>query len=293
MSRQPGTVGERVRLGVLATLVVALGAADLVAQTKFDRDQSLQPVFEGWERNADGSFNLVFGYLNRNYEERLNLPVGADNAFSPGEPDRGQPTFFYPRRQNFVFKVRVPADFGDRDLIWTVTRHGRADTAVGSLWPVWEIDEGVVRANRGVGISGAYIDNTRPSIGVVGDTNVTVTLPDTLTLAITAADDGNPGPNPEAADRRGDRRGRPGPDSQNILNPWQALETGLAVTWLLHRGPAPVTFAPMVQPVSSGEATTVATFRKPGTYVLRAVADDTVLTANADITVTVRAPASP
>ena len=278
-------------LVVLAALVLALGAGGLLAQTQFDRDQNVQPVFEGWERRADGSFNLVFGYLNRNYEERLSIPIGADNAFSLGEPDRGQPAFFYPRRQSFVFTVQVPADFGDRDLTWMVTRNGRTDTAVGSLWPVWEIDEAVVRANRGVGISGAYIDNTGPSIRVVGDTNPTVMLPATLTLTVAAADDGNPGPNPEAAERRGDRRGRPGPDSQNRLNPWKALETGLAVTWLLHRGPAPVTFAPMAQPVSDGEATTAATFREPGTYVLRAVADDTVLTEHADLTVTVHAPA--
>ena len=82
--------------------------------------------------------------------------------------------------------MQVPADFGDRDLTWTVTRNGRTDTAVGSLWPVWEIDEAVVRANRGVGISGAYIDNNGPSIRVVGDTNPTVMLPATLTLTVAA-----------------------------------------------------------------------------------------------------------
>ena len=94
MNGQPGREHEWVHLVVLATLVVALGAGGLFAQTKFDRHQNIQPVFEGWERRADGSFNLVFGYLNRNYEERLSIPIGADNAFSPGEPDRGQPAFF-------------------------------------------------------------------------------------------------------------------------------------------------------------------------------------------------------
>ena len=36
----------------------------------YARGQSLQPVFEGWEKNADGTFSMWFGYLNRNDEER-------------------------------------------------------------------------------------------------------------------------------------------------------------------------------------------------------------------------------
>ena len=119
---------------------VALGFALVLAdpaaaQIRYDRGQNVQPVFEGWERNSDGSFNLLFGYLNRNYEERPSIPVGAQNLFEPGEPDRGQPTHFYPRRQSFVFVVRVPADFGDRDLVWTVTHNGRTDKAYGRCGP--------------------------------------------------------------------------------------------------------------------------------------------------------------
>ena len=56
---------------------------------------------------------MWFGYMNRNYEEELDLPVGADNTFEPGG-DRGQPTHFTPRRHKDVFKVTVPKDFGDQ-----------------------------------------------------------------------------------------------------------------------------------------------------------------------------------
>ena len=80
----------------------------------------MQPVYEGWNRNDDGSYTLWFGYLNRNYEEEPHVPAGPDNFFAPGPEDRGQPTHFYPRRQNFVFGVEVPADWGDKDLVWTV-----------------------------------------------------------------------------------------------------------------------------------------------------------------------------
>ncbi len=275
------------RAWVLSLLVVGMSAPSGEAQTKFNSGQNVQPVFEGWEKNPDGSFNLMFGYLNRNYQERPHVPVGPNNRFSPGAADRGQPSHFYTRRQNYVFKVRVPADFGDADLVWTVTHAGRADTATGSLWPVWEVDEAVIKANRGMGISGSYVDNHGPNIGIDGPDTHTVAAGESVTLVVVAGDDGIPGPNPESAARRGNRRGRPGPDQQNVLNPRAAVATGLAVTWLQHRGPGAVSFAPMMPPLENGRATTTASFNVPGTYILRAVADDTVLTATVDITVVV------
>jgi len=131
------------------------------------------------------------------------------------------------------------------------------------------------------------VDNHEPSIGIDGPHTHTVAAGESLTLVVVAGDDGIPGPNPEAAARRGDRRGRPGPDQQNVLNPRAAVATGLAVTWLQHRGPGAVSFAPIMPPVENGRATTTASFSVPGTYVLRAVADDTVLTATVDVIVVV------
>ncbi len=58
--------------------------------------------------NPDGTIAMWFGYLNRNYEERLNIPVGADNGFN-GE-DMGQTEVFEPRRSRFAFKVDVPGE---------------------------------------------------------------------------------------------------------------------------------------------------------------------------------------
>ncbi len=279
---------SRVLLAVaVVVLTVGLQSDRGHAQTRFNSGRNVQPVFEGWQQNADGSFNLMFGYLNRNYVERPTVPVGPGNFFSPGDADRGQPTYFYNRRQIYVFSVRVPADFGDQDLVWTIDHNGRTDTATGSLWPVWEVDEAVIKANRGMGISGTYIDNHGPSIGVDGALARTVSTGESVTLTVVASDDGIPGPNPESARRRGNRRGRPGPNQQNMVNPRAAVATGLAVTWLQHRGPASVRFDPRTPAVENGRATTTASFIGPGTYVLRAVADDTVLTATVDVTVVV------
>src|SRR6476620_5224636 len=91
---------------VLILLAVVAASSPAHAQTRYAKGQDVVPAFEGWERNADGSFNMVFGYMNRNYEEEIDLPVGPDNLIEPGPADQGQPTHFYVRRQQFVFKVR-------------------------------------------------------------------------------------------------------------------------------------------------------------------------------------------
>ena len=277
-------------LAITAALALAAGTVAR-GQTPWLRAQNVQPVFEGWERNPDGSFNMVFGYLNRNYEEQPVIPVGANNFLEPGEPDRGQPTHFYPRRQQFVFKVRVPADWGDRDLVWTVTHNGRTDKAFASLWPVWEINRDVYRLNRGAGSGQGYVDNRPPTVRVEGAGARTVTLPDAVELAVAAGDDGVPPPNPALAKRTV----RPGPKTQAVVDARRAAVTGLAVTWLHYRGPGAVTFDPQVQEVGDdGRAVTTARFSEPGTYVLQAVADDTVFLTPASVTVTVNpAPAGP
>src|ERR1700675_4186890 len=99
-----------------------------IPQTKFDTGQDVVPVYEGWLRNPDGTFTFVFGYFNRNWKEELAIPAGPENRLEPGAPDRGQPTYFLPRRQSWVFRVQVPKDWGPtQDLIWTITAHGRTE----------------------------------------------------------------------------------------------------------------------------------------------------------------------
>src|SRR5215471_17305983 len=153
---------------VVVLALAACAARQAQTQEMFRSGQNVQPVFEGWQRNGDGTFSLYFGYLNRNYEEEPNVPIVPNNSFQPGLADRGQPTHFYPRRQQFVFSIVVPADFGKQELVWTMMHNGRKSTAVGSLLPVWEIDEGVWRANRGLGLGWNPKDppNKPPSVSV-------------------------------------------------------------------------------------------------------------------------------
>ena len=133
-------------LSVLSASSVAL--VELSAQSlSYSRGQNISPAFEGWEQNPDGSFNMMFGYMNRNWEEELDVPVGPDNNISPGVPDQGQPTHFQPRRNRFVFKVRVPADWGTKELVWTLTTKGKTEHAYATLRLDSKVDD-LVQAIR-------------------------------------------------------------------------------------------------------------------------------------------------
>jgi hypothetical protein len=299
----------------LAMVLLAGSATRASAQVKYDRGQSVAPVFEGWERNADGSFNMVFGYMNRNYEEQVEVPIGPDNMMGPGAADQGQPTHFSPRRQEYVFKVRVPKDWGEKDLLWKLTSHGKTETAYGKLKPIWELGNLVYQENRGGPGDLTYPEepNQPPSIEMVGSSQRTVGVRETLTLSVQVTDDGHPSPRarrPNAAPGPGGRGSAitssrtEAPITQAVVK----LEPGvrLGVTWVVFRGgPGIVTFDPAKVPVVSvgppgsaappgplsGRATTNVTFSEPGTYRLRAYADDGVLLTPLDVNVTVIASA--
>jgi hypothetical protein len=115
-----------------------------LSNIRFNSGQSVVPYFEGWIRNPDGTFDLVFGYFNRNWQQEIAIPAGADNTVELGGPDAGQPTFFLPRRQRFVYRVRVPKDFGKKEVVWSLTANGRTENAFGSLIREQEITERVV-----------------------------------------------------------------------------------------------------------------------------------------------------
>ena len=254
------------------------------AQIRYATGQDVVPVFEGWERNADGSFNMVFGYMNRNYEEDVDVPVGPNNALEPGGVDQGQPAHFYPRRQQYVFSVRVPKDWGKKDLVWTLTCRGKTEKAYGTLMPVWEIDAGTYQQNRGgPGVLGEEDDP--PSIKVEGAAQRSVATGAALTLDAFVTDDGRPTARPSQS---GSNARVEGPLMQAVVR----LDRGvrLGVVWVVYRGDAKaVTFEPRKIPVSDGKASTTVRFSAPGTYTLRAYADDGILVSAKDVTVTVSA----
>src|SRR5215831_19112164 len=100
---------------------------------------SITGAFEGWFKNADGTFSLLLGYFNRNTKQEVDLAVGPNNRIEPGGPDQGQPTHFLTGRQWGMFTVKVPADFGTKKLTWTIAANGQTMIIPASLHPDYEI----------------------------------------------------------------------------------------------------------------------------------------------------------
>src|SRR3989442_5698168 len=119
-----------------------------IPDIKFASGRSVVPYLEGWIKNPDETFDFVFGYLNRNTEEELVIPPGPDNSVMPDGPDRGQPTYFAPRRQPRIFRVRVPKDWGDKAITWSITANGVTEKVVSKLLPAEEINEDILVAPR-------------------------------------------------------------------------------------------------------------------------------------------------
>ena len=291
------------RLAALASAsllgVLVLPFAASAQEATFSRGQTVAPAYEGWERNADGSFNLVFGYMNRNWDETVDVPIGPENSIEPGGPDQGQPTHFLPRRNRFLFRIRVPKDFGNKELVWTLTTKGKTERAYATLKPDYFIDDQVVMMNfgRGVGDNELFDNNKPPDVRVESPKSITARVGEPVTLTAVATDDAYP-------------------KTRNLppINPRvpggiaQASATGLRFAWFVYRGAGSVTFDPpqfKVQedtrggsPWSPGWTTPPvpkdnrwvvrATFAEPGTYVLRSLAHDGALTDHEDVTVTVK-----
>src|ERR1700746_4103646 len=110
-----------------------LAAQTLPLEPSHESGASVTGAFEGWFKNADGTFSLLLGYFNRNTREELDIPIGPDNRIEPGGPDQGQPTHFLLGRQWGMFTVKVPADFGNKKLTWTIDANGQPTTIPASL----------------------------------------------------------------------------------------------------------------------------------------------------------------
>ena len=240
---------------LLAAALLALAAAPVAAQSRdapipHDTGQSVNPVFEGWYPNDDGTLTLSFGYFNRNYETALDLPIGPDNRFEPGPADRGQPTHLLPRRQTGIFTVVVPAEFGNQTLTWSLTAGGETYAVPGHIRPEWQIDamHEVTSGNRPPVVTFTGDASGRGPTGFRHAMTATVGAP--LALTVTATDDGvmkRPTGNPPV----------------------------LGLTWSKYRGPGEVTFMERSPELGDdGRATTTVTFGAPGDYVLRLLASD-------------------
>lgn len=301
----------------LILLSVLFSQATLGAEPTYRKGQFIEPAYEGWRQLEDGSYVFIFGYHNENWEEELNIPVGENNFFTPGAQDRGQPTHFLPRRNRFTFEVPVPADWGDKEMTWTVSVNGVTRIAYATLARDYVIDNVVIASETGSLGAGTSSPESRsnlpPLVTVQGDRvgeqivrNVRVG--ETLNLLAQVDDDGLPKPRPAGVNAV-----TPATELERYLTPPRRATVGktngLFLSWNVYRGEGSVTFDPP-QPKPWEDTRTSAnspwgplwtpppvpedgiysvnvTFDEPGTYVLWARADDGGLFHDQYVTVNV------
>ena len=278
------------------------------------KGQIVSPAYEGWFPNEDGSFTLYFGYFNSNWEEEFDIPVGPDNhftmveagalddleeeRFNPGHADQGQPTHFYPRRNPFLFTMTVPADFGEKEWVWTLKTQGRTNRAYGVLTPDYRIDPQVMSTEVGGNfgdLNNRLRDNLAPVLEVEGELHRSVRVGEAVTLSTFAEDPDDYPPRTT--------RDRTPTNLDQLYNPNSAGSVvvsqapGLRLSWFVYRGPGKhVTFSPtqlkswmdsrvyanspwsfpyaLPEIPADNRWRTQATFQEPGEYVLRAMASD-------------------
>ncbi len=183
---------------VLAFISGSVAAGADAQRLTYSKDQSLYPGYEGWRESPDGGYELIFGYMNQNWEQEIDALIGPDNHFSPGQVDRGQPTHFLPRRNRFTFIVRVPATFGEDDeLIWTLRANGKEHRAYGTIREDLYIDNIVIMSETGAlgaGSSNAAVRANEPPMIEIegGGTERHARVGEPLTLAAVVTDDGQP-----------------------------------------------------------------------------------------------------
>ena len=312
-----------VRLALVA-LVTGFTSQGARAQT-YNRGQHVTPAYEGWLENADGSRSFLFGYMNQNWEEELDVPVGPDNLIEPGGPDLGQPTHFQPRRNRFMFIVPVPKGFKETDeMLWKLTTRGKQGIAYATLRPDYKVDNDIITSETGAVGGGVTTPELRankpPTLSIQEEKRLTVKAGQPLTLTANVTDDGVPPPGiggalpgarrqGAAGAAAGAARGRGNPTYTPPTRAVPGKFNFLHVSWFVYRGAGKVTFdppqiltwedtrtganspwaplwqPPTAKPVQTGTAQV--TFAQPGTYVLRARADDGALYADQEVTVTV------
>jgi hypothetical protein len=253
---------------VALTLVTGVWAsAQQISEPLRGFGASITPAYEGWFTNADGSHNFLVGYLNRNFTQAVDVPIGPNNRIEPGGPDMGQPTHFLPGRQTGVFLITVPKEFTPQQrLTWTIVVNGQpmsiplrrnelyevspfSDVAVGNKPPVLRFDPNGPSLQGPLGtVSKAVARSATMAAGV--------------SLPVWATDDAKYSSGSNAPQRN--------PPPPVILH------------WSKYRGPGDVTFdkrPPVFEKLPgeaafSGKATVNAKFSQPGEYFLLVVAED-------------------
>ncbi len=261
------------RVAAAAAIAACLAGAGVYAQQELvmeplkDSGLNVYPAFEGWYQNPDGTYTLLFGYYNRNKKQILDVPIGPQNRVEPGGPDQGQPTHFLVGRGWGTTAIKVPKDFGDKKLTWTLTTNGKTVQGIFGLQKGYQIEP----------FLDAAMGNKPPTIafepgakGVTGPpptlaqaTAVSGAAGEAIPLSVFITDDGHEEPTGGGSAAPSGAAQGPPPRPR------------LSVTMSKFRGPGDVKFDDATPTIGKdGKATANATFSLPGEYFVRVEGND-------------------
>ena len=209
------------------------------------------------------------------------MPIGPQNRIEPGGPDQGQPTHFLVGRGWGTTAIKVPKDFGDKKLTWTLTTNGktvqgifgfrRATRSSRSSTRRWATSRRRWRSSQTRRATRARLRRWRKHRSVSGAAG------EAIPITVFITDDGHeesptggaaaPAPAPGAPATGGAAAGGGGGGFQRP--PRQS------VTMTKFRGPGDVKFDDNTPTIGKdGKATANATFSVPGEYVIRVEGND-------------------
>ena len=207
---------------------------------------------------------MLIGYYNRNQKADVEIPVGPENQIEPGGPDYGQPTRFLPGRQFGMFTIRVPADFGEKKLTWTITTAGKTTKVPVHLNLLWEVAP-FKDADNNTPPYLSFREGGPFKNGPAAETQIlSGTVGQPVNLPVWVAD-----------------------DEKMTAGAKRPSTPPARISWSKFRGPGDVAFSEArlkVEPgdikaapadtIFKGKATVTATVKEPGDYVLRVQAND-------------------
>jgi hypothetical protein len=239
---------------------MGLGAS---AAVHAQRNQPIYPAYDGYVKNADGSYTIAFGYFSHNADP-VTIAAGPDNVFVPDPVDRQQPLVFKPGQQRFQCVMIVSAELAAKTR-WMLTYAGTTTgTSERTLQSNWNLVEGaaeigridLAKAPRGVCLNRAPTVRLLGKTARKGEVAIDAMTSEDLHLFGSVNDEGLP-------------RGR-----------------GLTIAWKSLQGPGTVTFS------NPTAARTRANFSAAGTYALELSATDSELASSLRVIVNVRSPKS-